>query len=463
MFEILKGFLPWILYFVFSDPEHAMLGALLALVVHLFLGLHGLRKRRILDWVTLLYFAALAVAFAVGDAEALGRYAFIMSGVTLSFTALGSVAAGIPFTLQYARESVPEEYQDSPLFFKVNRILSLVWGGAFVLQTLLSVLYLEHIGSASLMNEILPNAITLTTVFFTARFPEWYTTRELSRGGVAALSGISPLQVVSFSDGRAAYRFFGQGDPLVMLNGSHMTLHNWDPDLLEGLSRVRTLYLFDYPGIGESSYPVPENVGMLCDWLEEALQGLGLEKFALLGYSMGGWLAQEYACRHPERVERLVLLGTDPGGSRAQPGREEDLKALSDESGTEQERGMRMMSVMFPEDAIEPVVPKLQRIFQSASLQPQVESEVVRWEDGLAEEWFSGEQSNRLSVLPFPVLIGAGERDIIVPFANALLIQEALPQSKLLRYPRAGHGLIYQETEALLKEVVGFLSAAPGV
>lgn len=178
--EILRGFAPWILYFIFSDPEKAQLGACLALIALVTLGWRGLVSKKILDWVTLLFFLGLSAALAFWGAESIARYAFVAAGATLSLTALGSVAVGAPFTLQYARESVPEEYQNSPVFRAINRILSSFWGVIFAAQTVLSLLYLDKIGNATLMNEILPNILTFIAVLFTARFPSWYSSRNAS-------------------------------------------------------------------------------------------------------------------------------------------------------------------------------------------------------------------------------------------------------------------------------------------
>lgn len=180
MLEILRGFAPWILYFIFSDPEKARWGALLALIALVVLGWRGLVSKKILDWVTLVFFLGLSAALAFWGGESIARYAFAAAGATLSLTALGSVAVGAPFTLQYARESVPQEYQKSPVFVTINRILSSFWGAIFAAQTALSLLYLDKIGNATLMNEILPNILTLVAVLFTARFPNWYSSRNTS-------------------------------------------------------------------------------------------------------------------------------------------------------------------------------------------------------------------------------------------------------------------------------------------
>ena len=181
MFDIMQGFLPWILYFIFSDPERVLLGAGLGLGSVLLFRWKGLAGKMVLDWATLIYFLGLLVAIKMGGADAVARYGFVAAGVTHSLTTLGSVALGIPFTLQYARESVPPEHQNSPIFRRVNVILSSVWGGTFVFQTVLSWLYLEKIGSASLMNEILPNVLTVSAVLFTSRFPDWYVQRETKK------------------------------------------------------------------------------------------------------------------------------------------------------------------------------------------------------------------------------------------------------------------------------------------
>ncbi len=178
MIGILLGFLPWILYFVFSDPQHVLMGTLLALVSFVITGRRGLAQRKILDWVTLLFFLSLLLAIGLGEREAVARYGFLASGLALTLTAYGSLLFGVPFTLQYARDSVPVEHQSSPVFLRINQILTAVWGTSFLLQTAISLANLEKIGEASLMNELLPNALTALTVAFTSKFPDWYASRQ---------------------------------------------------------------------------------------------------------------------------------------------------------------------------------------------------------------------------------------------------------------------------------------------
>lgn len=177
MFGILTGFLPWILYYLFSDPQHVFKGTLLALAAFAFTGWRGLAQRKILDWVTLLFFLSMLLALWFGENEMVARYGFVASGVALTLTAWGSLLAGMPFTLQYARDAVPLEHQSSPVFLRINQILTAVWGTSFLLQLVLSVLNLEKIGSGSLINELLPNTLTALSILFTSRFPEWYADR----------------------------------------------------------------------------------------------------------------------------------------------------------------------------------------------------------------------------------------------------------------------------------------------
>jgi len=273
------------------------------------------------------------------------------------------------------------------------------------------------------------------------------------------MEGISPLLVQSFEGGAVAYRTLGDGDTVVMLNGSHMTLHGWDPELLSGLAEDYRLLLLDYPGIGESAWSESHTVEGLGNWLEGALDSLEISKCHLVGYSMGGWLGQVFAARFPERVKSLVLLATDPGGELATPGTSEDLEALSDRRGSQMEQARRMMHLLFPEDALREVAPKLRAIFGAASLQPQVDQAVIEWEDRLSERWYESEWSQEgTSRLTMPVLICGGGRDRIVPGENSHLLKEILPQAKLVMYPDAGHGLVYSEAEELGETIRVFLN-----
>ncbi len=113
----------------------------------------------------------------------------------------------------------------------------------------------------------------------------------------------------------------GEGPPLVMLIGTGSTMAEWDPALFRLLAREHRLILFDYPGLGLSGPWHGRSFDSLARATAELLGAIGVEKADVLGWSMGGFVAQRLAIEHPEAVDHLVLAGTNPGGPERCSGR----------------------------------------------------------------------------------------------------------------------------------------------
>jgi pimeloyl-ACP methyl ester carboxylesterase len=108
----------------------------------------------------------------------------------------------------------------------------------------------------------------------------------------------------------------GAGSPLVMLVGTGSTMAEWDPALLELLARRHRLILFDYPGIGLSGPWHGRTFDSLADATAAFMRAIGLRRADVLGWSMGGFVAQRLAVRHPSQLDHLILAATNPGGDQ---------------------------------------------------------------------------------------------------------------------------------------------------
>jgi len=117
---------------------------------------------------------------------------------------------------------------------------------------------------------------------------------------------------------RIAYRRVGVGPPLLVLNGFAATSADWDPAFIHGVASSNELILLDHRGIGNSTDDgKPFDITQLADDAAHAMETLGFDRMSMLGWSMGGFVAQTLALQHPGRVNKLVLLSTDPGGADA--------------------------------------------------------------------------------------------------------------------------------------------------
>ena len=163
--------------------------------------------------------------------------------------------------------------------------------------------------------------------------------------GLAALlagcghSSAQPFQadvrVTPVGKTRVAWYERGRGAPLVMLIGTGSTMAEWDPALLRLLARDRRLILLDYPGVGLSGPWHGRSFDSLAGSVAGLMEAIGLPEADVLGWSMGGFVAQRLAVDHPQRVSRLVLAGTNPGGTRTVLGTKEAQEIDSDPDPSE--------------------------------------------------------------------------------------------------------------------------------
>src|SRR5580693_8525309 len=145
----------------------------------------------------------------------------------------------------------------------------------------------------------------------------------------------APTQFVESGGIRFAYRRFGRrgGTPLLLLGYFTANLDRWDPKVTNGFAAEREVILVDYPGIGGSSGETPSTVAALTKACVEFCGALGLTRFDVLGFSLGGMIAQQLAADHPEMVRRIILTGTGPRGGEGMVFEDLSADELDDEVG----------------------------------------------------------------------------------------------------------------------------------
>jgi pimeloyl-ACP methyl ester carboxylesterase len=125
-----------------------------------------------------------------------------------------------------------------------------------------------------------------------------------------------PTRFVEADGIRFAYRRWGKpgGLPLVFLQYFSANLDDWGPQVTDGLADEYDVILFDNAGVGSSGGETPGTVSEMARHALAFSDGLGLMRFIVVGFSLGGMIAQQLALDHPDRVNRIILLGTGPRG-----------------------------------------------------------------------------------------------------------------------------------------------------
>ena len=187
-----RGFVPWIIFWVVSSPstwEYASGGALLAALI-LLIPSSDRGSVKLLDIASVVFFGALTIAGFVLDRDQLQwleDYSQAISSGALAIVVLGSLAF-VPFTEQYAREQAPREVWTSPLFKRINRMLTLVWGLVFAAAAILGVIAQQVDSGKDWLNWIIPIALIVGGFKFTA----WYPEQARAAAGAPARPSASP-------------------------------------------------------------------------------------------------------------------------------------------------------------------------------------------------------------------------------------------------------------------------------
>ena len=215
--------------------------------------------------------------------------------------------------------------------------------------------------------------------------------------------------------------------------------------------------MLDNRGIGGSAdNGQPFDITRLADDAAHVIETLGFEHTRVMGWSMGGFIAQALALQHPDHVDKLILLSTDSGGPDADRATPAVWSQLIDTSGTPHEQAHRLLFLLFPGDVAESLYCQFGDIVAAA--RAQLSPELVKRQAAAMDAWHNTGVASRLREVHVPVLIGTGAEDIVIPPSNALKLVNTIAGAWLAQFPRAGHGFMAQYPSALANLINNFLA-----
>jgi len=265
------------------------------------------------------------------------------------------------------------------------------------------------------------------------------------------------LATIPVDGARIAYHQVGNGRPLLVLNGFAATSADWDPSFIDGLASSNELIFVDNRGIGSSiDDGKPFDIARLADDAARVIEALGCEHMSILGWSMGGFIAQTLALKHPDRVNKLVLLSTDPGGIDADLASPDVWSQLIDTSGLSHEQARRLLSLLFPSDVAESFYREFGDIVADA--RARLSPDLVNRQAAAMEAWHRNGVGGRLREISAPVLIATGTEDVVIPPSNALKLVNALRSAWLAQFPGGGHAFMAQYPRPLADLINCFLA-----
>ena len=275
----------------------------------------------------------------------------------------------------------------------------------------------------------------------------------------------SNLSVEAANGTSYAYRRLGRTEdgspPLLCLQHFRGNLDNWDPLLVDCIAAQREVILLDNAGVGLSSGSVPSTVDQMARDAIAFLDELAIDRVDLLGYSLGGMVAQELALLRPRVVRRIVLAGTGPRGGRQMHGWIFDIErtANSPNNGVDD-----LLHLFFEatDSSRELGRAYFRRAFSRTEGQDAPNGpDVARHQYDAIVEWGIPDASrlNRLAGITQPTLVANGDNDRMIPTINSQILADHISNARLRIFPDAGHGFLFQYPQQFAELVTEFLSA----
>jgi len=280
-----------------------------------------------------------------------------------------------------------------------------------------------------------------------------------------ASTSTAPTQFIRTSLETYAYRRFGGGaaPPLVFLQHFTGTLDNWDPAVADALAQRREVILFESAGLGRSTGAVPTTIAGMTDHFLAFVDGLGLDRIDLLGFSLGGMVAQQAALERPSLIRRMLLVGTAPeGGEDIMRLEKPELRKILEDPTLV---GYQVLVKLFftPSESSQAAGQAF-----AARLAARTEDREPISGPGVAQaqiaafrswERVDGERFSKLRRITQPCLVVNGVLDTMIPVRNSYFLSEHLPNAVLVTYPDAGHGSLFQFHDSFVQQATLFLDS----
>ncbi|HTU52109.1 MAG TPA: alpha/beta hydrolase [Acidobacteriaceae bacterium] len=286
--------------------------------------------------------------------------------------------------------------------------------------------------------------VILSVVFY--RHPVWMINQAMDvRLRIAGFRS----EYVRVGPYRVHYFVGGHGTPLLLIHGLGARSEDWTPEMLAYAKNGFRVYAIDLLGCGRTDRPdIAYTIGEQVELIQGFLSAVRVEKADVIGWSMGGWIATEFALQHPQRVNRLVAM--DSAGLKFKTDLSPDILEPDTVSQLE-----RLEAVLMAHQYYIP------RFVQRDLLRTMKSNRRVvhRTLESLLRE--EGDFAGRLNQIQMPVLLVWGQQDELLPSSVGQQMHEAIPQSVLQLYTGCGHMGPATCADRIVPRVIDFLRSQP--
>jgi acetyl esterase/lipase/pimeloyl-ACP methyl ester carboxylesterase len=257
-----------------------------------------------------------------------------------------------------------------------------------------------------------------------------------------------------------AYREVGPatGIPVVFLHHFTAILDDWDPAVVDGIAAERRVILVDLRGVGGSGGTTPDSVEAMAGDAIAFLEALGLSTVDLLGYSLGGMVAQVIVQQRPGLVRRVILAGTAPAGDPGPAATGAILQAALEKAGAQGKHPKHFLffsPTAASQAAADAFLARLDE--RTEDRDAPVSDETIGAQLTALAKWEQGTSPAGLADVDRPVLVVNGDDDTMLPTISSFHLARMLPGAQLSIYPDSGHGGIFQHHDLFVAQALEFL------
>jgi len=277
----------------------------------------------------------------------------------------------------------------------------------------------------------------------------------------------APTLYVDVGGIRFAYRRFGAGVgvPLLFMPHYRAGMDHWDPAVTDGFAASRPVILFDNAGVAGSSGETPDTMEAMADDAANFVSALGLSTVDVVGFSIGGYIAQTLALRHSKTVRRLILSSTGPRGG--EPSKDPQYREYGDSTdpATGESSLEAFLYLFFRPSPTSQAAGKAfweRRHLRKHEVDPPSTPQTMAAQRAAIIAWGKvvGERYADLDNIKQPTLVVNGNHDIMIPTVNSYNLSQRIPQAQLIIYPDSGHGALFQFANLFVAHGRLFLDAS---